>query len=73
MKEYRVVVGNYHTYTHEPKHSHEERVFQIYPSKTKAEEIAELLFETGNYDTVRITHKNWNTVKGTKIWNKNND
>lgn len=68
MREYRVVVGIYHTYAHEPKHSHEERVFQIYPSKAKAEEIAEMLFGTGNYDTVRVTHKNWNTVKGTKVY-----
>ena len=67
---YYVIAGNNRTYTHEPKHSFEERVFGSYPSKAKAGEVAKALFFTGRYDSVRVTHKNWNTVKGTKVWNK---
>lgn len=67
---YYVIAGNHRTYSHEPKHSFEERVFGSYPSKAKAEEIAKALFFTGGYDSVRVAHKNWNTVKGTKVWDK---
>lgn len=71
-REYNVIAGVNRTYRHEPKDCYEERVFQTFNNKAKAEEIAEILFQTGNYDTVRIAHKNWNTVKGTKVWSKEN-
>ena len=67
---YYVIAGNHRTYSHEPKHSFEERVFGSYPSKAKAEEIAKALFFTLDFDQVRVAHKNWNTVKGTKVWTK---
>lgn len=48
--------------------NYEERTFGIYDSKAKALERAQLASELCRDCEVRITHKNWNTVKGTPIF-----
>ena len=70
MKRYFVLVKTYNPMPHAPEIYSEERTFDYYPSKAKAEEVAKILFFASSYDEVRVAHKNWNTVKGTKVYKK---
>lgn len=47
---------------------YEERTFGIYKTKDRALEVAEIVSLRYPESEVRITHKNWNTVKGTPIF-----
>lgn len=48
--------------------NYEERIFGTYYPKEKALEKAKLVSEMYPDTEVRVTHRNWNVVKGTPIF-----